>query len=925
MKSKRRFIPLVFLGAIVLSLLVIVPAFSATGTVRFYDVDDTDEDQEWTRQGGMVAIEVEDDDLDVVAELVGDNAETQMLNNVQTFFLNSVPVADRSGDGFINQRDISVIDANDDPVDVDRASVDGRVDLIAPHTGEVRISYHGAVVNNTGVGDDATMTVKSQADPTGIKISLMETSADSGVFQGMVATNGADDGDESDADTSPPTLKVGKNDVIRVTYSDADPDRNTSQTLKVETTAPIISNPSPAHNSADRADPDIEFDVTDSDSGIADADDIYVIFGIDNDEDDGEVDAMYSYMVNDASKGDVDEEDDVFSAKQGLPSEVEIDNDATVYWWAIAIDSAGNVAVTDRQSTIEVDGEDVDDPCNATDFNMGSSLVGSDVGVSAEIAGCQPYAVRIDNTEPEIESVTTGPTWDADDDEVDMDAGEPTSILVTFSEDLDAETVADSDFDVDGASVTDVEVQDNYVFLTLSSELGPDEEPEVELVGSVRDIAGNRQTSGKDDATDGIAPTLTVSVEGGNRSVTNDSIKIMISSNEDVGTPKVMFQKVVDVDAEDNDETADANEAMYALGDSDDVDAVLTSARNYEAKYEAPDSGLYNVYVMARDATESNQGTAGVNEGPIDLDLDDTKAILFEFDDGVGAPVVTPEETDSSGPFISIDFSAEGTEYEDNDGDDLDSHGDVTITSATLESPDMDAMDITDALVTTDNKVFLYKASDLAKGDHVVTVSAMDSAGNELEDEELTVEVVERELFSLKLKPGWNLVSVPGTPTNTSINAVIPADHPANTILSYDAEGGWLTAIRSEDGTWLGTLVTIDSTRAYWIQTDSFEAIKVDIPRISAGTSVPPTIALSAGWNFVPVVDVSGSLNHGDAVSAKAYFSGTEVNRVYSFNTLQGMWEVVDIVATDTDTTDDFLMVGSGYWAHASEDGVLAP
>ena len=916
MKSKRRFIPLVFLGAIILSLLVIVPAFSATGTVRFYDVNDDDEDQEWARQGGMIYVEVDDEDLDVVESFNGDAAESHMLSNVQTFFLRSVPVADRNDDGFINQRDISVVDASGNPVSVDRAGVDGRVDLNDPFDGEVLVSYDGAVRNNTGEGDDATVTIKSQADPTGIKITLMETGTDTGVFTGMVATNGADDGDESSADTSPPTLKVGKNDVVRVTYSDADPDRNTSQTLKVETTAPIISNPSPAHDTADRADPDIEFDVTDSDSGIADADDIHVVFGVDNDPADGAIDAMYIYMVNDAPKGDVDEEDDVFSAKQGLPSDVEIDNDATVYWWAIAVDSAGNVAVSDRQSTIEVDDEDVDDPCNAGDFNMGDGLVGQDVGVSAEIAGCQPYAVRIDNTEPEIESVTTGPTWDADEDEVDMDAGDATSVLVTFSEDLDAETVADSDFDVEGASVTDVEVQDNYVFLSLSSELAPDEEPEVELVGSVRDVAGNRQTSGEVEATDGIAPTLTVMVEGGNRSVTNDSITITISSNEDVGTPKVMFQRVIDVNADDNDDT-DENEAMYALDSGDSVDGVLTSARNYEAKFEADDPGLYNVYVTARDATESNEGTAGVNEGPIDLD-EDTKAILFEFDDEVGEPTVSPEETDNSDPFIAIDFSAEGTEYADDLDVDLDSHGDVTITEATLKSPDMDAMDITDMLVTTDNQVFLFKASDLAKGDHVVTVSAMDTAGNELEDEELTVEVVEREPFSLKLKPGWNLVSLPGTPTNTSINAVIPADHPASTILTYDAESGWMTAIRSEDGTWLGTLMTVDAARAYWIQTDSFESISVDIPRISAGTSVLPTIALSAGWNFVPVIDVSGELSHGDAVSAKAYFSGADVNRVYTFDTQMGMWDVVDV-------EEGTLMVGSGYWVHADEDDVLAP
>ncbi len=935
MKSKTRFIPLVFLGAIILSLIVIVPAFSATGAVRFYDVNDTDEDQEWARQGGMVAVEVEDSDLDVVSKRVDtpsqtavdcDNcvmAEMVTLAAERTFYLESVPVAD-SGvadnnvvdgdtDGFVNSRDIRLVDMDGNNVtspQVDRLGVDGRVDLVAAHTGTFYAVYWGEDEGDTG----DSVTAKSQADPTGITVTLMETSADSGVFRGMITTS------EDDSDEASMTLKVGKNDVITVTYNDEDPDRNTSKTLKVETTAPIIANPMPAHDAADRADPDIQFDVTDSDSGIADEDDIWVIFAVDANAD-GVIDdgGEYKYQVDEASKGDVDEEDGIFSAKQGLPSDVEIDNDATVFWWALAQDSAGNLAITDRKSTIEVDDEDVDDPCTVSDFPDGV-LAGQDVNATSEIGGCQPYAVRIDNTEPSVNSATTGPTWDADDDEVDMDAGEATSVLVVFSEDVDADTAESSDFTVEGASVTEVEVQGENVFLTLSSDLAPDEEPDVELVGSVRDIAGNRQTSGEVEATDGIAPTLTVEVVGGNRSVTNGNITIKISSNEDVGTPKVMFSRVVDSARDDDDDTDDVDEAMYALEMVDEEDGVLKSARNYEVSYEAPDPGLYNVYIMANDATESNTGTEGVNEGPIDLD-DDTDAILFEFDEAVGKPTVMPDDeegTDSSDPFITIDFSAEGTEYADNEGVDLDSHGTVTITSASLKSPDMDAMDITDSLVTTDDMVFLYKASDLSKGDHVITVSAMDTAGNELEDEELTVLVEERAPFKLELKPGWNLVSLPGTPTNTSINAVIPADHPASTILTYDAGAGWLTAIRSGDGTWLGTLMTIDATRAYWVQTDSFEAIEVDIPRISAGTSVPPTIALSAGWNFVPVIDVTGDMGHGDEVPASAYFSGVDINRVYTFDTLMGMWDVVDV-------EDGSLMVGSGYWVHADEDDVLAP
>ncbi len=226
-------------GAPQSEVVIVTPTPPGSGEVRFYDVNDTDEDQESVRQGGMFAIEVEDSDLDVVGKFEGDEAESHMLDNVLTFFLRSVPVADRNDDGFINQRDIIVADANGNRIDVDRAGVDGRVDLVVPHTGEVRVAYWGAVVNNTGFGDDSTVTVKSQADPTGISITLMETGADTGVFRGIVATNGANAGDASDADTSPyPTLKVGKNDVIRVTYSDASPRRTVSATLPVATTTP---------------------------------------------------------------------------------------------------------------------------------------------------------------------------------------------------------------------------------------------------------------------------------------------------------------------------------------------------------------------------------------------------------------------------------------------------------------------------------------------------------------------------------------------------------------------------------------------------------------------------------------------------------------------------------------------------------------
>lgn len=912
MKSKRRFIPLVFLGAIVMSLLLVIPAFSATGEVRFYDQDDADDPQEWARQGGQVALEVEDSDLNVVIKLASSaTAESQTVTNGR-FYLMNVPVADRNGNDAVTETDITVLDANGNEVAVDNVrDTDGRVDLVdRGFSGEVTVRYWGHARNDTG----DTVTVKSQADPSGIAVTLEETKPTSGVFRLVINTSA----DESNADSNPPTLKVGKDDQITLTYKDADPSRTTSKLLKVESTAPVFSELSPANAAAGRANPEVEFNVTDGGSGIGDDedDDILVVFGIDNDSD-GTIDIEEEYAVND--RGSLNEIDGGFHARQRLPSSSAAADDSTVYWWARAVDGAGNESVTDRQAEID----DEKDPCTVNAFPRGN-LGGLDVGNTTSIGGCQPYSIKVDNTEPAISSVVTGAFWDTsnkDDDNktnTDPSKAKANMVLVMFNESLDASSVSSSDFEVNDQEPTNAEVFSGAkanVFLTLGSDLDPNARPKVELVGRVEDLAGNRRSSGSvDNATDGIAPTLTVSVEGGNRSVTKGEIKVMISSNEDVGTPNVAFQMVDDSGASDNADTEDVDEAMYALGSAANVSAVLKSARNYEATYTAPEPGLYNVYVTAADATAGNQGKAGVSSGPIDL-TDDTDAILFEFDNAVGEPMVMPDDetgSDNSDPFITIDFAAEGKEYMDNNDVDLDSHGNVTVVSASLGD-----MDITESLVTTDNVIFLYKASDLAKGNHAVTVKAMDAAGNE-EEFESTVKIVEREPFSLKLKPGWNLVSLPGTPTNTSLNAVIPSDHPASTILSYDAEAGWTTAIRSEDGTWIGTLMTIDANRAYWIQTDTFDSISVDIPRISAGTSVPPTIMLSEGWNFVPVTDVSGSMSHGDAMSAKEYFSGTDVNRVYTFNTLMGLWENVDL-------EDGMVMVGYGYWAHASEAGVIAP
>ena len=79
MKNKTRFIPLVIIGAILLSLLAIVPAFGAdeVGFIDPGDInpsgtlsDSTPDDQGWARQGGRIGLMLSDDGLDTPVKRV---------------------------------------------------------------------------------------------------------------------------------------------------------------------------------------------------------------------------------------------------------------------------------------------------------------------------------------------------------------------------------------------------------------------------------------------------------------------------------------------------------------------------------------------------------------------------------------------------------------------------------------------------------------------------------------------------------------------------------------------------------------------------------------------------------------------------------------------------------------------------------------
>ncbi|MAF51695.1 MAG: hypothetical protein CL694_01555 [Chloroflexi bacterium] len=432
------------------------------------------------------------------------------------------------------------------------------------------------------------------------------------------------------------------------------------------------------------------------------------------------------------SVGDISTITSGYSAEQRLPASMAPSSNATIYWWLKATDVAGNVGVSDRQPTVS----GFADPCDSDAFvAFGSTLAGKNIVSPAAVAGCQPFAVLADFSAPGLTFAITGSWWDGtktttDKTEMDVAKASNTSVRVDFDEDLDGTSVHASDFDVAGSAPLAVawhSGRKQSVFLTVPA-LASNARPQIDLVAEVRDAAGNPATTGTISvSTDGIAPTLNVTVTGtaASRPVTTGLVTITIVADEDVGQPMVQVNKVLDASA-----------TTSALATPTMVAGAQIDPRTYEATYTGVSAGLYNVYATAKDTTAANQRTIGVNTGPIDVTSNSDDA-LFEVDTDLTTPILGLANPNDPSGYLIVNFQHEGSEYGlDANGaastdpsavtTSYDTHATTTILAAAL-----DAVDILGSLTTSDEILYRHLPSGLTTGAHTVEVTARDSAGNQ--------------------------------------------------------------------------------------------------------------------------------------------------------------------------------------------------
>ena len=541
---------------------------------------------------------------------------------------------------------------------------------------------------------------------------------------------------------------------------------------------------------------------------------------------------------------------------------------------------------------------------------------------------------------------------------------------------------------------------ENAVFIELADELLADETPDVTIVpNGVEDGAGNEQDDGDHEADDWISPKFTVvsitsTLETAQDEVLagdGDEITLVVTADErlDATRPTVVVTYVnAPAGSVDTKGTMSCKVDKDTNGSRDRGEIVLTdycqdssaakggTLNNSVEKVsntewivtvtEPKDTGYYSFRISGVDRSpQENPGSEGIAADSIvtdffdsDGDVNTDDAVFWEGDINLANPnvrvsgnVITDNEPDieyRSPLFVEIDFTANHWSSVDCRGEDdndnvlancmnenseyaEDNFDDIVITMFEL-----DGVDMTDSVKTTDDQTFLVTLENVALGDHTARIQAMDVAGNTLEDVlEIDFEVSDRDPFERRLNPGWNLVSLPGEPADSSIGSVFGPGVEVRTVYTYDpvVPGGWMVAVRETlDSDWQGDLTEITGTRGYWVLSDAIQDWEVSIPRLAGGAAgtgtpiQPPVIALYAGWNLIPVTDISGNGSGGDTVSADVYLQnlddGLDLARVLGFDTIRNQWYTV----LDPDMQmNNTLTVGSGYWIFVREAASLVP
>ncbi len=166
------------------------------------------------------------------------------------------------------------------------------------------------------------------------------------------------------------------------------------------------------------------------------------------------------------------------------------------------------------------------------------------------------------------------------------------------------------------------------------------------------------------------------------------------------------------------------------------------------------------------------------------------------------------------------------------------------------------------------------------------------------------------DVANITLIQGWNLVSLPLIPLDSSISAVLAGilDNVAS-VWHWDASAKrWYSFAPGASS----DLTTMRDGKAYWVNMKAAQTLSLAGREMPVGSQLPPYYDVVAGWNMV------GFKSTATNVTAADYLAGTEYVRVYGFK--NGAWFLIP-----EPYENPKLEPGLGYWVAFTKSGTIYP
>jgi hypothetical protein len=770
------------------------------------------------------------------------------------------------------------------------------VDASFAGTFSVQLQELGTIVARYNYNQEDTVTgrttlISSAQTAVTVPLTLTETTPSSSIFT-TTAVLTSTLGDHNSGD--PKKVYVTDGALLTFTYNDESPVASKTATARADLKAPTLALTGPTDASYTNVSA-LTFIVTVTDEASADGKASGITAtDIDNIVISGTSSPALTPLLIGTNSFQVSYSKTLTS--QGLTS-----------WWLPVKDKVGNTPVfvaPVAPATTPAAVKGAGDPANPT------TEPAKPFKVSVDTAAPTVIAANV-TTGGKLTTATTGTkatTWGAAQTSrknvtVRFDAGSGTAPL-------DSTTLAAADWKVAGTSPTTAAMDDDglYIVLTMATDQATDAAPKVELsTAGLKDKAGNTVgtltgTAGI-TAVDDLSAVLTVTTDA---ALAEKSVTVTVVSSEALGLAPTV------------DTTTTAPAAGVIVGPAAQT-VTQTATTTWTAKFTNPTAGATKQYVVVN-GTDTANITSIVGDDSPAKDL-----VSFQVDDA--APTVA--FTDAAGNALASTDQEEGAIWLVSTFDEDDYTGDsyktVTVSAMTLKVKD--GADVTTAmgdLFSSDNIAFTL-AVNLAPATYNFSVTGADSAGNSVTSN-TDFKVVARVAFSLSLKPGVNLVSIPGTPVADGGNLnVLLTGLPVTAVVTYDREadlaGGnpWLTStMDAETGLFTGDIAILEPGKAYFITASASTTAKVLIEQPSM--VLPPTVRVRQGFNAIGFWSISGDTTS----DIDGYLNSISWTVAYTFDPQPG--EGWSVIRPDGNLTDDSQAnAGSGYLVFVTQDGTLTP